>query len=155
MGISSHNRSGHHDRQLDSKGRFSLLVDWRPPSGESIYFVKVKVEGIPALRVFTQRAFDRKLADIDSADEATPAQRDRARGILFGAALESKVNDQGKLTIPKALAESHGLTLPGALRLVGRGELFEIFTPENGDAILALEEETRQSDPAIAAMLGF
>ena len=155
MGISSHNRSGHHDRQLDSKGRFSLLVDWRPPSGESIYFVKVKVEGIPALRVFTQRAFDRKLADIDSADEATPAQRDRARGILFGASLESKVNDQGKLTIPKALAESHGLTLPGALRLVGRGELFEIFTPENGDAILALEEETRQSDPAIAAMLGF
>ncbi len=155
MGTSSHNRSGHHDRQLDSKGRFSLLVDWRPPSGESIYFVKVKVEGIPALRVFTQRAFDRKLVDIDSADEATPAQRDRARGILFGAALESKVNDQGKLTIPKALAESHGLTLPGALRLVGRGELFEIFTPENGDAILALEEETRQSDPAIAAMLGF
>lgn len=155
MGISSHNRSGHHDRQLDPKGRFSLLVDWRPPAGESIYFIKVEVEGVPALRVFTQTAFDRKLADIDSASEASPAQRDRARGILFGAAVESKVNDQGKLTIPKALAEAHGFTLPGALRLVGRGELFEIFTPENGEAIQALEEKTRQNDPLIAAMLGF
>ncbi len=155
MGISSHNRSGHHDRQLDPKGRFSLLVDWRPPIGESVYFIKVEVEGIPALRVFTQTAFDRKLGDIESASEASPAQRDRARGILFGSAIESKVNDQGKLTIPKALAESHGLSLPGALRLVGRGELFEIFTPENGDAIQILEESTRKNDPVISAMLGF
>lgn len=155
MQISSHNRSGHHDRQLDPKGRFSLLVDWRPPNGESVYFIKVEVEGIPALRVFTQTAFDRKLADIEASQDATPAQRDRARGILYGAAIDSKVNDQGKLTIPKALAESHGLTLPGAVRLVGRGELFEIFTPENGDAIRALEETARAKDPVISNLLGF
>jgi len=155
MQISSHNRSGHHDRQLDLKGRFSLLVGWRPPNGESVYFIKVEVEGIPALRVFTQTAFDRKLADIEASQEATPAQRDRARSILFGAAIDSKVNDQGKLTIPKALAESHGLTLPGAVRLVGRGELFEIFTPENGDVIRALEEKARAKDPVISNLLGF
>ncbi len=155
MQITSHNRSGHHDRQLDPKGRFSLMVDWRPPSGESVYFIKVKVEGIPALRVFTQTAFDRKLADIDGTIDATPAQRDRARGILFGAATDSKVNDQGKLTIPKSLAENHGLSLPGAVRIVGRGELFEIFTPENGEAIQALEEKARENDVVISDMLGF
>ena len=155
MHISGHNRSGHLDRQLDPKGRFSLPVDWRPPHGESVYFVKVRVEGIPALRVFTQTAFDRKLADIESTPDVTAAQRDRARDILFGSAIESKVNEQGKLTIPKALAEGHGLTLPGAVRIVGRGERFEIFTPDNGETIEALEEKTRENDAAISGMLGF
>lgn len=155
MQKSSHNRSGHLDRQLDPKGRCSLPVEWRPPHGESVYFVKVKVEGIPALRVFTQTAFDRKLADIESTPDVTPADRDRARDILYGASIESKVNEQGKLTIPKALAEGHGLTLPGAVRIVGRGERFEIFTPENGKVIEALEAETRENNAVISAMLGF
>ena len=150
-----HYRAGQLDRQLDPKGRFSLPVDWRPAHGESVYFVKVRVEEIPGLRVFTQTAFDRKLADIESTPEVTPAQRDRARGILFGSAIESKVNDQGKLTIPKARAEDHGLTLPGAVHLVGRGEIFEIFTPENGKAIQAAEENARESDSMISNMLGF
>ena len=155
MSNSSHNRSGHLDRQLDPKGRFSLPVDWRPPNGERVYFVKVQVEDIPALRVFTQTAFDRKLVDIESTPNVTPAQRDRARGILYGSSIESKVNEQGKLTIPKALAEGHGLTLPGAVHLVGRGELFEIFTPTNGTAIEAAEDKARANDEAISAMLGF
>lgn len=155
MQKSSHNRSGHLDRQLDPKGRCSLPVEWRPPHGESVYFVKVKVEGIPALRVFTQTAFDRKLADIESTPDVTPAQRDRARDILFGSSIESKVNEQGKLTIPKALAEGHGLTLPGSVRIVGRGERFEIFTPDNGKAIEVLEAETRENDAVISGMLGF
>ena len=105
-----HYRSGQLDRQLDPKGRFSLPVDWRPVHGESVYFVKVRVEEIPALRVFTQTAFDRKLSDIETTTDATPAQRDRARGILFGSAIESKVNDQGKLTIPN-FYEIHALAV--------------------------------------------
>lgn len=147
--------SGHLERQLDSKGRVSLPVEWRPPAGEQVYMIGVKVEGIPALRVLTQAAFDRKLADIEESREATPAQRDRARGILYGASIETKVNEQGKLTLPKAVAEAHGFSLPGAAHLVGRGGLFEIFTPENGVAIQAAEERVRESDPVISGMLGF
>lgn len=155
MRLPGQNCSGHLDRLLDSKGRVSLPVEWRPPSGESVYMVEVKVEGIPALRVLTQAAFDQKLVDIAESREATPAQRDRARGILYGASIESKVNEQGKLTIPKAVAEEHGFPLPGAAHLVGRGGLFEIFTPENGKAIRAAELDRRESDPVISEMLGF
>lgn len=155
MGEIRHYRSGHLDRQLDPKGRFSLPVDWRPPDGESVFFLKVKVENIPALRILTQTAFDRKLRDIESTPDATPAQKDQARGMLYGSVMASKVNEQGKLAIPKALAESNGFTLPGAVHLVGRGELFEIFTPENGEAIEAAEEKARADDPVLSAMLGF
>ncbi len=155
MGNIGHQRSGHLDRQLDAKGRFSLPVDWRPPVGESVYFVKVKVEGIRGLRVLTETAFARKLDDIDAAVDLTPRQRDRARGILFGSAVESKVNDQGTLSIPKALAEGEGLSLPGAVRLVGRGELFEIFTPENGAAVEVAEEKARAEDEQLSDLLGF
>jgi DNA-binding transcriptional regulator/RsmH inhibitor MraZ len=155
MGENCHCRSGHLDRQLDPKGRFSLPVDWRPAYGENVFFVKVKVEGIPALRVLTQTAFDRKLGDIENTQEANPAQKDRARGILYGSVIASKVNEQGKLAIPKALAEANGFTLPGAVHLVGRGELFEIFTPQNGEAIEAAEQKAREDDPVLSGMLGF
>lgn len=151
----NHNRSGHISRQLDSKGRFSLPVSWRPAPGESVFMIRVKVDGIPALRVYTQAALDRKLNDIEMNKEATPIQKDRARAVLYGSALESNVNDQGKLTIPKALAEKHHLELPGAVHVTGRGELFEIFTPENGAKIEALEEDLSEVDPLVSSMLGF
>ncbi len=155
MSGQGHQRFGHLDRQLDIKGRFSLPVNWRPPSGENLYFLKVKVEGLPCLRVLSQAAFDRKLRDIEGTPDATSAQRDRARGILYGNSTEASVSEQGKLTIPKALAEGQGMTLPGAVHVIGRGELFEIYTPENGAAVEAAEEKARGDDPVLASMLGF
>ena len=47
MSIFRHFRFGPLDRQLDTKGRISLPVDWRPPADESFYLVKVKVFGVP------------------------------------------------------------------------------------------------------------
>lgn len=145
---------GLHDRQLDTKGRLSLPVEFRPASGESVYFLKVKVLGIPALRVLSQAAFDRKLLEIDRMSDSHIKIRDRVRGTFFGMIVESKVNDQGKLTIPKALAEDQGLSLPGSARLVGRGELFEIYTPKNGEALQAAEERDREENAAINDVLG-
>jgi len=145
---------GHHDRQLDTKGRLSLPVEFRPVSGESVYFLKVKVLGISALRVLSQAAFDRKLLEIDRMSDSDIKTRDRVRGTFFGMIVDSKVNDQGKLTIPKALAEGQGLSLPGSARLVGRGELFEIYTPKNGEALEAAEERDREDNAAINDVLG-
>lgn len=144
----------HHDRQLDIKGRLSLPLEFRPVPGESVYFLKVKVLTIPALRVLSQAAFDRKLREIDGMPDTDVKTRDRVRGAFFGMVVESKVSDQGKLTIPKTLAEGQGLSLPGSARLVGRGELFEIYTPENGVAVGAAEERDLEENAAINNVLG-
>jgi DNA-binding transcriptional regulator/RsmH inhibitor MraZ len=145
---------GHHDRQLDSKGRISLPVSFRPDAGENVYLLEVEVLGVPALRVLTEDGFRQKLHDIEMMDGVTPAVRDRARGTLFGMCLETKVNDQGKLTIPKALAEAHGLELPGSALLVGRGKLFEIYTPKNGEALKVAEQRDREQNTQINDVLG-
>lgn len=154
MAISGQYCIGHHDRQLDTKGRLSLPVDFRPASGESVYLLEVKVLGVPALRVLTEAAFAQKLQDIDEMPEASAKTRDRARGMLFGMSIETKVNEQGKLTIPKALADSHGLSVPGSALLVGRGKLFEIYTPVNGEAMKAAEERDREENAEINDVLG-
>ncbi|MGC6467372.1 MAG: division/cell wall cluster transcriptional repressor MraZ [Akkermansiaceae bacterium] len=145
---------GHHDRQLDTKGRISLPVSFRPAPGENVYLLEVKVLGVPCLRVLTEEGFQQKLRDIEKMEGATPALRDRARGTLFGMCLETKVNDQGKLTIPKAMAEGHGLELPGSALLVGRGKLFEIYTSTNGEALKAAEERDREDNAQINDVLG-
>lgn len=145
---------GHHDRQLDTKGRISLPVSFRPAPGENVYLLEVEVLGVPALRVLTQEGFQQKLEDIEAMEGATAALRDRARGTLFGMCLETKVNDQGKLTIPKAMAEGHGLELPGAALLVGRGKLFEIYTTTNGEALKAAERRNREENTQINDVLG-
>ena len=154
MAISGHYCVGHHDRQLDTKGRLSLPVDFRPAAGESVYLLEVSVLGIPALRVLTEAAFEQKLADIEAMPDATAKVRDRARGMLFGMSIETKVNDQGKLTIPKALADGHGFEVPGSALLVGRGKLFEIYTPKNGEALKAAEERDREENSQINDVLG-
>lgn len=153
MSIFRHFRFGPLDRQLDTKGRISLPVDWRPPAEESFYLVKVKVFGVPGLRALTQGAFSKKLEDIEELPGSTPRLRDQAKNMLFGATVEGNVSAQGKLTIPKALAESHGMTLPGTVTLIGRGDSFEIFTPENATTLEAAEAKEREENSMINDVL--
>lgn len=153
MSLFRHFRFGPLDRQLDSKGRISLPVDWRPPADECFYLVKVKVLGVPGLRALTQEAFAKKLKDIEELPDSTPRVRDQARNMLFGATIEGNVSAQGKLTIPKALAEAHGLTLPGTATLIGRGDSFEIFTPENAITLEAAEAREREENSIINDVL--
>ncbi len=153
MSIFRHFRFGPLDRQLDSKGRISLPVDWRPPADECFYLVKVKVFGVPGLRALTQDAFAKKLKDIEELPDSSPRLRDQAKNMLFGATVEGSVSAQGKLTIPKALAEAHGLTLPGTATLIGRGDSFEIFTPENAVTLEAAEAREREENSIINDVL--
>jgi len=153
MSVFRHFRFGPLDRQLDSKGRISLPVDWRPPADECFYLVKVKVFGVPGLRALTQDAFAKKLTEIEELPDSSPRLREQAKNMLFGATIEGSVSAQGKLTIPKALAEAYGMALPGSVTLMGRGDSFEIFTPDNAVALEAAEAKEREENALINDVL--
>lgn len=150
-----HYRIGHFDRQTDTKGRLSLPVEWRPPAGESLYLAPVTFLGVQGLRALSHSALNRKLTDIEALPDVTSAFREQAESLLFGALTEVKVNDQGKMMIPKALATDHEIPTPGAVRIVGRGELFEIFTEENAVALAKAESAAVKENETLNAVLGF
>ena len=51
-------------------------------------------------------------------------------GIIFERCTKAHVNEQGKLSIPKALLDHPGLEAGEGLVLVGRGDFIEILNEE-------------------------
>lgn len=127
------------EHKLDTKGRVSVPVTWRPPAGKSVFLLRASSYGQPTLRVLSEEAFTQKLQQIASHETLTPRQRDNATGMLYANSIEAKVNEQGKLLVPKAWAEERELSLPGPVTLVGRGNHFEMLSPENAQQMQAAE----------------
>lgn len=127
------------EHKLDVKGRVSVPVTWRPPAGQSIFLLRASSYGQPTLRALSEEAFSQKLHQIESHETLTPRQKDNAAGMLYANSIEAKVNEQGKLLVPKAWAEERQLSLPGPVTLVGRGNHFEMLSPANAKAMQAAE----------------
>lgn len=127
------------EHKLDAKGRVSVPVTWRPPTGDSVFLLRASSYGQPTLRVLSEEAFSQKLHQIESHETLTPRQKDNAAGMLYANSIEAKVNEQGKLLVPKAWAEERQLSLPGPVTLVGRGNHFEVLSPKNAKAMQAAE----------------
>lgn len=127
------------EHKLDAKGRVSVPVTWRPPTGELVFLLRATSYGQPTLRVLSEEAFTQKLAQIETHESLTPRQKDNAAGMLYANSIEAKVNEQGKLLVPKAWAEERQFSLPGPVTLVGRGNHFEMLNPANAEAMQAAE----------------
>ncbi|MGJ8695855.1 MAG: division/cell wall cluster transcriptional repressor MraZ [Verrucomicrobiaceae bacterium] len=140
MAIQIQAQRGIVEHKLDAKGRVSVPVTWRPPTGQSVFLLRATSYGQPALRVLSEDAFSQKLQQIEEAEALTPRQKDNATGMLYANSVEASVNEQGKLLVPKAWAEERELTLPGAVTLVGRGNHFEMLSPANAEAMQAAEK---------------
>ncbi|MGE9267299.1 MAG: division/cell wall cluster transcriptional repressor MraZ [Verrucomicrobiales bacterium] len=140
MNLANHKMRGFFEHKLDAKGRVSVPVSWRPDPGSSVFLLKAESYGVSAIKVMSEEAMERKYRQIEEAEDLTPKDRDRLSGLLSRKSHELQVNDQGKLTVPKAWAEEAGLELPGAVALVGRGNNFEMMTTENYEVMSEREE---------------
>lgn len=95
----------------------------------------------PTLRILTEEEYEDMLATVDSMEEWTPAQKKKMKGKLHSRCQKGSVSDQGKLLIPKAWCERPGIEPGEAVKLVGRGTYFEIFSLENYQAMKVKEDE--------------
>ncbi|MEN8694786.1 MAG: division/cell wall cluster transcriptional repressor MraZ [Akkermansiaceae bacterium] len=139
MAILIQTQRGIVEHKLDAKGRVSVPLTWRPPTGQLVFLLRATSYGQPTLRVLSEVAFSQKLLQIESHETLTPRQKDNATGMLYANSIEAKINEQGKLLVPKAWAEERELSLPGPVTLVGRGNHFEMLNPENAQAMQAAE----------------
>lgn len=144
MSLASQKQRGFVEHKLDAKGRVSVPIAWRPENGESVFLMMAKSYEVPVLRVFSEGAFEKKLNQIEAAEDLDPGQKDKLKGMMTSTSLEAQVNEQGKLLVPKAWAEERELPLPGPVMLVGRGDTFEMMNVENY-ATMKEREETENA----------
>lgn len=130
MSLAKQKSHGFVEHKLDSKGRVSVPMDWRPAEGTSVFLMLANRYEVPVLRVFTEDAFDRKLTEIEDAEDLDPGTKDELAGYMHANSVVAQINEQGKLLIPKHWAEERELGLPGTAMLVGYGDFFEMMNLE-------------------------
>lgn len=137
---------GEFEHKLDKKLRVSVPSLWRPSSGGSfgLRLLKWELSGVPVLKALTEEAFTAALQSIQDAD--VPAGvKGRQKAVLHTHNQPVSVNEQGKILIPKKFAEERGLEAGGTIHFLGRGNYFEIITPEHYAALMESEQEMLSS----------
>lgn len=131
-----------YDFKLDAKGRVAVPAEWRPQRGEAmpLRLLKWKTYDVPVLKSLTGAAFEAMILSIDSDPNLSAGMKSRKKGLLYSRNAQVNLNDQGKILIPKKLAEERGLAPGGLVHLYGRGTNFDIVSPRDHAAMEAAEE---------------
>ena len=118
---------GKFSRTLDSQSRFSVPPAFRGSLATGAYVT----QGFDRnLQVLTSEAFQEIYRTVVSLNIANPLARLLLRMIL-GTAQEAGVDANGELTIPEELKDF--ANLHEDIFLIGQGEYFEIWSPEQWD----------------------
>ena len=143
MNITSHDLGGLYPYKMDAKCRVSVPGDWRAEIGSQVLRLLVSHnEKVPTLKVLTEYEFQGMCKDVNDSEKLTPRQKRTMLGTLFEKCTKAHINEQGKLSIPKAQLDHPGLTPGEGLLLCGRGGYFEILNEDNYQKLIIAREGT-------------
>jgi DNA-binding transcriptional regulator/RsmH inhibitor MraZ len=131
------------DYKLDSKFRVSVPSEWRPGGGESLPLRLLKWQnyGVPVLKAVTDEAFEAMIRSIEEDEGLNAGQKGQKTGLLYTLNTPVTINEQGRMLIPKKLAEEQGMEAGGMVHLFGRGTNFDIVSPRDYAAMSEAQEE--------------
>ncbi|MDP0490655.1 MAG: MraZ N-terminal domain-containing protein [Verrucomicrobiota bacterium JB023] len=134
---------GGYDFKLDSKYRVAVPAAWRPVSGQTVNLRLLSWQhlGVPVLRVLTDKAFSAMMESIDQNETLTVGQKAQAKSSISARIEPVHMNDQGKLAVPKKLADKMGLETSNMVYLRGRITSFDLVSPRDIEAMEAAEEK--------------
>jgi MraZ protein len=118
---------GQYQHSLDSKGRLTIPVRYRELVAEGAYIT----QGFDRnLMVLTAAAFHNMSERVNQMSVTNPEARSLRR-LIFSRGERVEVDRAGRILIPQFLREAAGLE--GEAMVVGAGDFFEIWSPENWD----------------------
>jgi DNA-binding transcriptional regulator/RsmH inhibitor MraZ len=137
VGVPNHSFEGVFDFKLDAKVRVSVPSEWRPSRGDALVLrlLRWQTYGVPVLKALTDEAFEAMIGSIDNDPDLKAGQKGQKKGLLYSLNTPVTINEQGKLLIPKKVAEENGLSSGGAAHLYGRGTNFDIVSPRDHAAM--------------------
>jgi len=99
-----------------------------------------------------QEAFDAMLQSIAEDSEIPIGVRSLHQQAVRAESKEVTLNEQGKLTVPKADAHEYGFEGGGAVHLFGRGNAFDLVAPDRLPEIKKAHEELMERVYAQSSM---
>lgn len=116
---------GQFDHSIDDKGRLTIPALYRDLLDKGAYITRGFDENLMVIRVEDFESLYHKIKAMNITD---PRARNLAR-MLFGSAAMLELDKAGRILIPQFLREA--VKLDSAVKLIGLGTYFEIWSPEN------------------------
>ncbi len=129
---------GQFDHNIDDKGRLTIPAQYRELLANGAYITRGLDENLMVMRSEEFTSLYHKIKAMNINDENA---RDLAR-MLFGSAAMLELDKVGRVLIPQFLREA--VQLDTAVKLVGLGPYFEIWSPENWSSKAALISDARR-----------
>jgi MraZ protein len=127
---------GQYRHSFDTKGRLTIPARFREQLTNGAFVT----QGFELnLMVLTARAFETITQRVNQTSLTDPTARDLKR-LLFSTADRVSPDNNGRILIPQFLREIAGLDSEAVL--VGVGDYFEIWSPEQWDEKMALLKDT-------------
>lgn len=131
--------------KTDSKNRVTVYPAWRPAQGEPLNLMPSYSEGVKILKVLTQEAFEYRLEKI--GEKATsPKEEAQLRTKLVRLIREVQMNEQGKLLIPKDLAEFAEIEPESEVTMSAGANHFEIWNRTKFEEAFGLDAVPEEED---------
>lgn len=131
--------------KTDAKCRVNVVPAWRPVTGEALNIMPSFSEGVKVLKILTNEAFEYRVQRIK--DHATsPKEESQLKTKLVRLLREVSVNEQGKMLIPKDLAEYAGIAPDSEVMLSAGDSHFEIWNRESFEKIFGLSAVPEDED---------
>ncbi|MDY6847220.1 MAG: division/cell wall cluster transcriptional repressor MraZ [Chloroflexota bacterium] len=119
---------GQYEHTIDEKGRITIPSKFREALGESVYIT----QGFDGnLQAFPSELFELMAKQVRSIGYLDPNSR-LLRRILFANAEKTSFDSAGRILLPAFLRET--ANLKGIAVVVGSGEYFELWSPDNWQA---------------------
>lgn len=131
--------------KTDSKNRVNVVPVWRPVQGEALNLMPSISEGVKVLKVLTQEAFEYRVERIKQ-HAASPKEESQLKTKLVRLLREANVNEQGKLLIPKDLADYAGILPDSEVMLSAGDSHFEIWNRAKFEEIFGLSAVPEEED---------
>ena len=116
---------GHYEHNIDEKGRITIPAEFREELGDSVVITQGYDGNLQALPLELYELLAERIRGISILD---PNSR-RLRRIFFSYAKKIEFDKAGRVLLPAFLRDTANLKETAIL--VGNGEYFELWSPEN------------------------
>jgi MraZ protein len=131
--------------KIDSKNRVNVVPSWRPPQGAGLSLMASVSEGVNVIKVLTDEAVAYRLQKIE-AHETDPKKEAQTKTRLKRLLRESSVNEQGKMLIPKDLADYAGIAPDSEVTLSAGDSHFEIWNRSSFEKVFGVAAVPEDED---------
>jgi len=118
---------GEYRHSIDSKDRLTVPVRFRELMSEGMFIVRGFDRN---LMVLTPKAFESLSQNMSEMSITDPLTR-KLRRLIIGSASQLELDKSGRILIPEFLSQTAGLSSNTEAVLVGQGNYFEIWSPQD------------------------